>query len=132
MSLSSWKASFKIWFSRDCKRWTDKRVTISPITTVSNVATLSTSALKSFKITSGYQAIQTSLTINAQHLLSKSQLNFQFNFYVFRFLTYLHTISFLQHNPHTFLIPWLTSPSYRSNSSCSFSSPCSSQIFLSF
>ena len=62
LSLSSLKASFQICLSRDCKRWLEEKVTISPIKTVSNVAPLSScSASKTTKITLDCEAIQASV-----------------------------------------------------------------------
>ena len=60
LSFSSLKASFQIWLYRDSKRWTEEKVTLSPIETVSNSAPLSSSASKTSKITSDCQAIQLS------------------------------------------------------------------------
>ena len=62
LSLSSLKASFQICLSRDCKRWLEEKVTISPIKTVSNVAPLSScSVSKTTKITLDCEAIQASV-----------------------------------------------------------------------
>ena len=61
LSLSSLKALFQIWLSRDCKRFLEEKVTISPIKAVSNAAPLSSSMSKTSKITSGSQVIQTSV-----------------------------------------------------------------------
>ena len=73
-SFSSLKASFQIWLSRNCKRWLEEKVTISPIKTVSIVAPLSSSTLKTSKITSNCQAIEASIKTlgyleQQQHLL---------------------------------------------------------------
>ena len=60
-SWSSLKVSFQIWLSRDCNRWLEEKMTISPIKIVSNVAPLSCSALKTSKITSDCEALQASV-----------------------------------------------------------------------
>ena len=63
LSLSSLKASFPVWLSKDYERWLEEKVTISPIKTVSNAALSSSSALKTSKFTSDCQAIQASVKI---------------------------------------------------------------------